>query len=138
MGDCGDVQKVFVATKDEDAPRPAPVKGVQITPKAADKIRLFLENEGKSVADYGLRVSVTKDGCSGLSYQMSLSELEKSRQEGDKIFELEGSHLMIEKTSYFYVVGSTLDYTEALTGSGFTIGNPNVKKTCSCGSSFAV
>ena len=120
MGDCGDVKKVFVATGDssEKEVQNQPIKGILITDKAAEKIRLFLENDQKSTVEYGLYVAVKKDGCSGYSYNMALN--------------------MIDKTSYFYVIGSQLDYIEALTGSGFTLGNPNVKTVCSCGSSFAV
>ncbi len=138
MADCGDVKKVFVkggATVEE---APAPIKGIGITDKAADKIKLFLTNDGKDTQTHGLRVCVKKDGCSGLSYDMALSEVAPAREAGDKIFEKEGAFLIVEKTSYFYLVGSQLDFTEALTGSGFALSNPNIKKTCSCGSSFAV
>lgn len=140
MGDCGDVKKVFVATGDssEKEVQNQPIKGILITDKAAEKIRLFLENDQKSTVEYGLYVAVKKDGCSGYSYNMALNTIAASREAGDKIFEKDGSHVMIDKTSYFYVIGSQLDYIEALTGSGFTLGNPNVKTVCSCGSSFAV
>ncbi|MGE4170025.1 MAG: HesB/IscA family protein [Candidatus Margulisiibacteriota bacterium] len=138
MSDCGDVKKVFVATAPAPTGVDKPISGIQISDKAAEKITLFLQNEGKSVADFGLRVAVKKDGCSGMSYDMALSDLETSKAQGDKIFEHNGAHVMIEKTSYFYVIGSVMDYVEALTGSGFTLTNPNIKKTCSCGSSFSV
>ena len=137
MSDCGDVKKVFVPASPVVLETPV-IKGIEITPKAADKIKLFLENEGKSSSEFGLRICVKKDGCSGLSYVMDLAEISKSKELEDKIFEKEGSFAMIEKTSYFYVTGSYLDYIEALTGSGFSLVNPNIKKTCSCGSSFSV
>ena len=34
--------------------------------------------------------------------------------------------------------GTTVDYVEGLQGAGFKFGNPNVKSTCGCGSSFSV
>ena len=139
MSDCGNVQKVFVPAKEEEKVNTiAPIKGIEIRPKAAEKIKLFLANEGKSADQFGLRIAVKKDGCSGLSYDMSLAELSASETLQDKIFSHEGAFVMIEKSSYFYVTGSYLDYSEALTGSGFSLVNPNIKKTCSCGSSFAV
>ena len=35
-------------------------------------------------------------------------------------------------------IPSELDYTEELMASGFNLRNPNVKRTCGCGSSFVV
>lgn len=137
MSDCGDVKKVFVPTVAVVEETPV-IKGVEITAKAADKIKLFVQNEGKSSEQWGLKIAVKKDGCSGLSYVMDIAQIAPSREAGDKIFEKDGAFAMIEKTSYFYVTGSYLDYIEALTGSGFSLVNPNIKKTCSCGSSFAV
>jgi len=139
MSDCSDVKKVFVPSSPvATLPAEKPVSGIDITSKAAGKVCLFLSQEGKDTSQFGLRIKVKKDGCSGHSYDMELASLELAKQEGDKLFEKEGAWVMIEKTSYFFVIGSVLDYVEALTGSGFTLVNPNVKKTCSCGSSFAV
>ncbi len=136
MSDCGDVKKVFVGASAVEAP-PAP-KGLEVKLRAAEKIRLFLTNDGKSPDEFGLRIRVKKDGCSGLSYDMDLTSLAEATEHGDKVFQSDGAYVFVEKTSYFYVIGSYLDYIEALTGSGFNLINPNVKKTCSCGSSFAV
>jgi iron-sulfur cluster assembly protein len=137
MSDCGDVKKVFVASKVIEEPRPV-VSGLDITPKAAEKIKLFLSQDGKPLNEFGLRIAVKKDGCSGFSYDMSLENLSVAKEAGDKCFEHEGANVMVEKTSYLFVIGSYLDYSEALTGSGFNLVNPNIKKTCSCGSSFSV
>jgi iron-sulfur cluster insertion protein len=35
-------------------------------------------------------------------------------------------------------MGTEVDYVEGLQGAGFKFGNPNVKSTCGCGSSFSV
>ncbi len=140
MSDCGDVKKVFVASTPSGATAIAtatPIKGIALTDSAVDKIKLFLKNEEKSHDEFGLLIKVKRDGCSGYSYDMSLSPLADSEANGDKIFERDGARMMIEKASYFFVTGSTLDYIEALTGSGFTLGNPNVKSACACGSSIA-
>lgn len=141
MADCGEVKKVFVASKpmaESEKPVEAPAFGIQITDRAAEKIKLFVSGENHSPNEWGLFISVTKDGCSGNSYTMKIAPIADSKAAGDKIFEHNGGYAMIEKTSYFYVTGSILDYVEALTGSGFNLINPNIKKTCSCGSSFAV
>lgn len=136
MSDCGDVKKVFVPTKDVSTPPPA-TTGLVITPVAASKIKLFLEKDNKDPDAYGLHIAVVKDGCSGKSYVMNMSPIQAAIDNGDRIFTCDGATVMIDKLSYLFVTGSTLDYTEALTGSGFALHNPNIKKTCSCGSSFA-
>ncbi|NBV43306.1 iron-sulfur cluster assembly accessory protein [bacterium] len=139
MSDCGDVKKVFVpAAGNAPATLEKPIIGVEITDLAAEKIKLFLGNENKSPEEYGLKISVVKDGCSGKSYTMSLDKIQNSIDDGDKLFKHNGATVMIEKLSYLFVTGSRLDFVEALTGSGFNLTNPNVKKTCACGSSFAV
>jgi len=141
MSDCGDVKKVFVkpdnsaSTESETNEK---IIGIKIEPSAADKIKQFLIQDNKSPDEFGLFVKVVKDGCSGNSYIMDLKPLEGAKENGDKIFEKNGAYLVIEKTSYFFVAGSILSYKEALTGSGFSLDNPNIKRSCSCGSSFAV
>ena len=144
MSDCGDVKKVFVPAHTETHTEIMPeniyaLQGINITVKAALKIIDFIQQAHHSLTDYGLRIAVRKDGCSGLSYDMDLAQITPHETNGDKVFQCpNGATVIIEKLSYLYVIGSTLNYTEALTGSGFVLTNPNVKKTCSCGSSFAV
>ncbi len=40
--------------------------------------------------------------------------------------------------SLLYLIGTELDYKEALMQSGFVLQNLNVKKSCGCGVSFSV
>ena len=76
------------------------------------------------------------DGCSGKSYSMDL--VAKSEYPDDKVFIKNNANVIVDKSSYIFVIGSTLDYVETLLMSGFQLNNPNIKKSCSCGSSFAV
>tara|TARA_B100000586_G_C19988873_1_gene375377 strand:- start:394 stop:819 length:426 start_codon:yes stop_codon:yes gene_type:complete len=141
MSDCGNVQNTFVNSEDDsakEAVKEKQITGVSITEKAAERIKHFCKVDGKSSEEYGLRVSVVSDGCSGKSYTMNLALISKSKDEGDKIFERDGARLIIEKLSYLFVVGSELDYKESLLASGFELVNPNIKKSCSCGSSFSI
>ena len=46
---------------------------ITITPKAAKRVKLILEGEGK--VGYGLRISVEGGGCSGMNYNMSFDTL---------------------------------------------------------------
>ena len=136
---CGNVQKVFVLVnqKETATESPAPVTGINITDKAAERILHFLKIENKDSQAFGLKVSVVKDGCSGNSYSMDIAPLDPAKEAGDKIFQKDGAIVIIDKLSYMFVIGSTLDYVESLLMSGFQLNNPNVKKSCSCGSSVA-
>ena len=73
-------------------------------------------------------------GCSGLTYKMDVDQ----PREGDKVFEHDGARLVIDRKSFLYLKGTELDYKEELMASGFNLRNPNVKRTCGCGSSFVV
>jgi iron-sulfur cluster assembly protein len=44
----------------------------------------------------------------------------------------------VNKKSFFYLVGTTLEYSSGLNGRGFQFINPNASRTCGCGESFAI
>ena len=58
--------------------------------------------------------------------------------EMDRTFDSHGVKLVVDQMSLQYLAGTTVDYVEGLQGAGFKFGNPNVKSTCGCGSSFSV
>ncbi len=103
---------------------------IDLTPKAAEKLKEFMKIENKE--GYGLRVAVMSGGCSG--YQTSLT-FEKTPLSSDIKMELLGIAIYVDKMSQEFVHGSTIDYVEGLHGSGFDIQNPNVKSGCGCGNS---
>ena len=138
MSDCGNVQKVFVPSSKEETEQLKPISGVEISDRAAEKILFFCQSDKKDPTEFGLKVSVVKDGCSGNSYTMDLGSVSEAKANGDKIFTHNGAHVIIEKLSYMFVIGSMVDYQETLLASGFQLVNPNIKRSCSCGSSFAV
>ncbi len=105
---------------------------ISITPKAAEKIKEFMTEEDEKAKF--LRVYVQGGGCSGLSYGMGF---EKASEEDDIVIEENGVKLLIDSYSIDHLKGANVDYIESLMGSGFKINNPNVKKSCSCGSSFS-
>ena len=108
--------------------------GVAISEKAAEKIRYFAEKDGIT-ENVGLRVAVKGGGCSGLTYDLSITDKEL---ETDKIVEQYGVKVMVDKKSYIYLVGTELDFSDGLNGKGFVFSNPNAKKSCGCGTSFSV
>lgn len=103
---------------------------ITISENAAKKIHGLLDGQpGKA-----FRLKVVGGGCSGLQYKLDVDE----PRPGDKVFERDGVQVVTDKKSYLYLHGTELDYQEGLMESGFKLQNPNVKRTCGCGTSFAV
>jgi hypothetical protein len=49
---------------------------------------------------------------------------------------MHGVRVVVDPFSAPYIVGSEIDFVDALMGAGFAINNPNVQAACGCGSSF--
>jgi iron-sulfur cluster assembly protein len=107
-------------------------KLLTITQKAAEKILAFMKEEADKPEF--LRVYVQGGGCSGLSYGMGF---EQKAEEDDIVIEENGVKMLVDSYSADYLKGANVDYIESLMGAGFKINNPNVTKSCSCGSSFS-
>jgi iron-sulfur cluster assembly protein len=102
-----------------------------VTPIAATTVRNLLEQRG--LQDYVLRVAVADGGCFGMQYHMAFEE---KPQGTDTVVETDGIRLVVDPQSRDYLKGATIDFTEDLMGGGFRIENPNIVKSCGCGSSF--
>ena len=113
----------------------SPVALVELTPEAADKARLFIEEENLSTAEAGLRVSVLPGGCSGFQYGLNLEE---EPREDDEVLVSQGIRLFVDPFSSQYLKGTLIGYASSFQGSGFTFNNPNAAGGCGCGASFAV
>ena len=105
---------------------------VEITEAAAAEVqsmRAKPENEGKH-----LRVYVEQGGCSGMQYGMTFDEL----RDGDYRTDMHGVTLLVDGFSAKYLQGTVVDFSDAMTGGGFKLTNPNAKHSCGCGKSFEV
>ncbi|XXG58560.1 hypothetical protein AAC387_Pa04g0845 [Persea americana] len=101
-------------------------------------IRRMKDLHSKDAAAEGkmLRLSVETGGCSGFQYVFGLDDKSDS---DDRIFEKEGVKLVVDKISYDFVKGATVDYVEELIRSAFLVTtNPSAVGGCSCKSSFMV
>ncbi len=107
---------------------------VNISESASQQIKNLL-SQGSNPRDSFLRVKVVPGGCSGFSYKL---DFDQAMQPADKVFEENGTKVVIDSKSLLYILGMTLDYEGGLNGKGFMFSNPNASKTCGCGSSFNV
>lgn len=106
---------------------------ITVTDSAKNQaLRLMEEGDQKG---YFIRVGVQGGGCSGLMYQL---DFDNQEVEGDKAFEDNGIKIVVDKKSYLYLIGTTLDYSGGLNGKGFIFKNPNADRTCGCGESFSI
>jgi iron-sulfur cluster assembly accessory protein len=106
--------------------------GVNLTDRAATRINEIIAAENRE--GQGLRLKVVGGGCSGLQYKLDF-DLPKTT---DKIFEKDGAKILVDMKSLLYLSGTELDYKDELMQSGFVFQNPNVKRSCGCGTSFTV
>ncbi|MBE9527569.1 MAG: iron-sulfur cluster insertion protein ErpA [Proteobacteria bacterium] len=105
---------------------------VNFTDAAANKVRALIIEEGDD--NLKLRVFITGGGCSGFQYGFTF---EDEVSEGDTEVLNGDVTLLIDPTSYQYLVGAEIDYSDGIEGSQFVIRNPNATTTCGCGSSFS-
>ncbi|HJG44740.1 HesB/IscA family protein [Corynebacterium phoceense] len=111
----------------------APVSetGVILTEAAAAKAKALLEQEGRT--DLSLRIAVQPGGCAGLRYQLYFDD---RTLDGDKIDNVDGVNLVVDKMSVPYLTGAKIDFADTIESQGFTIDNPNAGGSCACGDSF--
>ena len=106
---------------------------IVLTDSASAKVAQLLAQEEDN-AGLALRVAVRPGGCSGFSYEMFF---DSEVAEDDLVSEFGSVRVLVDPDSASLLKGSTLDYTDGLSGAGFHIMNPNATRTCGCGSSFS-
>jgi len=105
---------------------------VNVTSRAAEEVKSLLanaENAGKHMRFY-----VEQGGCSGMQYGMVFDE----KRDGDLVSEQDGVTILVDPISADFLRGTVVDFSDAMTGGGFKISNPNAKQSCGCGKSFEV
>ena len=108
---------------------------IKVSEHAKSQIAQLMQSDGFDPQSDYVRVGVKSGGCSGLSYDL---KFDKNAQEQDQIFENNGVRIVVDKKSFLYLVGTTLEYSGGLNGKGFVFNNPNAQRTCGCGESFSL
>ena len=108
---------------------------IKVSDTAKKKVVELMTDDGfNAVTDY-VRVGVKSGGCSGLSYDLTF---DNKKEDSDKVFEENNVKIIVDKKSFLYLVGTTLEYSGGLNGKGFVFNNPNANRTCGCGESFSL
>ncbi len=108
---------------------------IQVSDIAKKKVIEMMQDDGFNATTDFVRVGVKSGGCSGLSYEL---KFDKEHLENDKMFEANSVKIIVDKKSFLYLVGTTLDYSGGINGTGFVFKNPNANRTCGCGESFSL
>ena len=134
---------------------------VNVTETAAREIDAIIRQQGLDAEKVRLRVGVKGGGCSGFSYLLDLTEVQKetdevwsftyARRPDPKAAQAAGEQggvatanadtftvqVICDPKSYLYLNGTTIDFKDEIMGRGFVFSNPNATTTCGCGSSFS-
>lgn len=108
---------------------------IKVSETAKKKVVELMSDDGYNATTDFVRVGVKSGGCSGLSYDL---KFDKQQEEDDKVFEDNGIKIIVDKKSFLYLIGTTLEYSGGLNGTGFVFNNPNANRTCGCGESFSL
>ncbi len=108
---------------------------IKVSEIAKKKVIELMHEEGYNYLTDFVRVGVKSGGCSGLSYDL---KFDKEKDEEDKVFEDNDVKIIVDKKSFLYLIGTTLEYSGGLNGTGFVFNNPNASRTCGCGESFSL
>lgn len=105
---------------------------ITLTENAAKHIQAQLAQRD---AGLGLRVGVTRVGCSGYAYTFDYADEVRA---GDQLFESHDATVIVDADSLSFLDGSRIDFVKDGLKQAFAFNNPNVDNTCGCGESFSL
>ena len=105
---------------------------ISLTESAARRVKSYLDDRGTGV---GLRLGVTKTGCSGYSYVVNYAE---EVGEADVVFEDRGVTVVVDPEALALIDGTEVDFVKQGLNEAFSFRNPNISGECGCGESFNV
>ena len=109
---------------------------VSLSESAAKEVKKIIAESSELTEETTvLRVGVQGGGCSGFAYSLAF---DTQISERDRVAEFFGVKLAVDKKFDPYLDGTVVDFYDGLEKRGFVFNNPNVVKSCGCGSSFQV
>lgn len=105
---------------------------ITLTDSAAERVRTYLEKRGNGI---GLRLGVTRTGCSGYSYVINYAD---EIADADIVFEDKGVTVVVDPDALALIDGTEVDFVKNGLNEAFSFRNPNISGECGCGESFNV
>ncbi len=105
---------------------------ISLTDSAASRVRTYLAKRGEGL---GLRVGVTKTGCSGYSYVVNYAD---EITDSDVVFEDKGVKVVVDTEALALIDGTVVDFVKNELSEAFSFRNPNISGECGCGESFNI
>ena len=105
---------------------------ISLTASAAAHVKSMLSSHQGA---QGLRLGITKSGCSGYQYVMDFAD---HVGDTDEVFESNGVKLVIDRSSIPALEGTEVDFVREGLNSMFKFNNPNAVNECGCGESFGI
>jgi iron-sulfur cluster assembly protein len=105
---------------------------ISLTASAAERVQSYLDTRGQGI---GLRLGVTKTGCSGYAYVINYAD---DLQAGDIVFEDRGVKIVVDPGALEMIDGTEVDFIKNGLNEAFSFRNPNVTGECGCGESFNI
>ncbi len=106
---------------------------IVFTDAAKSHVASYLKKKTNSK---GIRLSVKKTGCSGLSYVVDYVDAPEATDIEMPL--TEGYLIYLDKKSYPFLKGTQVDYIKQGLNHQFVFNNPNQTGQCGCGESFTV
>ena len=107
---------------------------ITMKPNALSHIKKSISNTNY----IGVKLSVTKKGCSGYSYDMKYATQNDIDSKKFDIIKNDEVSVLIDKKTSFKILGTVVDYTDTEISSGYTFANLNSKGSWGCGESFNI
>ena len=105
---------------------------ISLTEAAAERVNKYLDARGEGV---GLRLGITKTGCSGYSYVINYADAVDG---SDIVFEDRGVTIVVDPEALKLIDGTQVDFVKNGLNEAFSFKNPNVTGECGCGESFNI
>jgi iron-sulfur cluster assembly protein len=105
---------------------------ISLTDSAANRVRTYLDKRGAGI---GLRLGVTRTGCSGYSYVINYAD---RIDDTDVVFEDKGVTVIVDPEALPLIDGTEVDFVKNGLNEAFSFRNPNISGECGCGESFNV
>ena len=98
---------------------------IKVSETAKKRVISLMTEDGFNAQEDYVRVGVKSGGCSGLSYELTFDD---KVLDTDKFFEDNAIKIVVDKKSFLYLVGTTLEFSGGLNGKGFVFNNPNAQR----------